>query len=154
MIFKMLVVELIIDLALLFSYQSCCKIICLFICDSHCRIAEQLMYVSKQTAHEIFLKNILQGFEKFIRILVLQKTPRISQDVHVEPFWKRCDMCNLNYDIIGKMETFTKDSNYILENTGMNASKINVEEKVDWLLSLLRFEFQAGRSYHTAQNCI
>ena len=40
-------------------------------------------------------------------------------------------MCNLNYDIIGKMETFTKDSNYILENTGMNASKINVEEKVD-----------------------
>ena len=61
---------------------------------------------------------------------MLQKTPRISQDVHVEPFWKRCDVCNLNYDIIGKMETFTKDSNYILENTGMNASKINVEEKV------------------------
>ena len=77
---------------------------------------------------------------------MLQKTPKISQDVHVEPFWKRCDMCNLNYDIIGKMETFTKDSNYILENTGMNASKINVEEKVDWLLSLLRFEFQAGHS--------
>ena len=75
---------------------------------------------------------------------MLQETSRISQDVHVEPFWKRCDMCNLNYDIIGKMETFTKDSNYILENTGMNASKINVEEKVDWLLSLLRFEFQAG----------
>ena len=74
---------------------------------------------------------ILQGFEKFIRILVLQKTPKISQDVHVEHFWKRCDMCNLNYDIIGKMETFTKDSNYILENTGMNASKIDVEEKVD-----------------------
>ena len=61
----------------------------------------------------------------------MQKTPKISQDVHVEPFWKRCDMCNLNYNIIGKMETFTKDSNYILENTGMNASKINVEEKVD-----------------------
>ena len=28
-------------------------------------------------------------------------------------------MCNLNYDIIGKMETFTKDSKYILENTGI-----------------------------------
>ena len=80
---------------------------------------------------KIFFSNILQGFEKFIRILVLQKTSRISQDVHVEPFWKRCDICNLNYDIIGKMETFTKDSKYILVNTGMNASKINVEEKVD-----------------------
>ena len=77
---------------------------------------------------------------------MLQETPKISQDVHVEPFWKRCDMCNLNYNIIGKMETFTKDSNYILENTGMNASKINVEEKVDWLLSLIRFEFQAWHS--------
>ena len=83
---------------------------------------------------------------------MLQETSRISQDVHVEPFWKRCDMCNLNYNIIGKMETFTKDSNYILENTGMNASKINVEEKVDWLLTLIRFEFQAwhsNRSIHT-----
>ena len=70
-----------------------------------------------------------QAFERFIQILIAQENRNIINDVHVMPFWKRCDMCNLNYDLIGKMETFTQDSNYIMEKIGMKSPKIVVAEK-------------------------
>ena len=38
-------------------------------------------------------------------------------------------MCNLKYDLIGKMETFTQDSNYIMEKIGMKSPKIVADEK-------------------------
>ena len=43
-------------------------------------------------------------------------------DPHLHPFWNECNYCNLNYEVIGKMETFTNDSNYIMAKTGMRPS--------------------------------
>ena len=34
-------------------------------------------------------------------------------DTHLEFFWRKCDVCNLNYDIIGKVETSLDDNRYI-----------------------------------------
>ena len=45
------------------------------------------------------------------------------------PFWKRCDTCNLDYHFIGKMETFSQDSKYIMEKVGIDDPKIVIEEK-------------------------
>ena len=44
-------------------------------------------------------------------------------------FWKNCDLCNLNYQFIGKIETFEKDSKYVMERVGMNTSKIPEKNK-------------------------
>ena len=33
---------------------------------------------------------------------------KFSQNSHVMSYWKKCDMCHIRYDIIGKMETFNK----------------------------------------------
>ena len=38
-------------------------------------------------------------------------------------------MCQINYDIIGKMESFSMDSKYIMDKTGMNSTKVKLEEK-------------------------
>ena len=43
-------------------------------------------------------------------------------DTHLHAFWSSCNYCHLNYEVIGKMETFTNDSNYIMAKTGMRPS--------------------------------
>ena len=48
-----------------------------------------------------------QAFKKFVKLLTKKK---ITKDAHIEPYWKRCDVCRLKYEIIGKMETFDADS--------------------------------------------
>ena len=51
-----------------------------------------------------------KSFENFVKLIIERKL----DDVHVELFWKRCGMCNMGYDIIGKMETFSTDSKFIM----------------------------------------
>ena len=53
-----------------------------------------------------------------MRLLVENKL----KDVHLKPFWNHCKYCYLDYEVIGKMETFTNDSNYIMSKTGMKPS--------------------------------
>ena len=69
-------------------------------------------------------------FERFIRILIAQENSEIIDDIHVMPFWKRCDTCNLDYRFIGKMETFSQDAKFIMEKVGINDPKIVLEDKV------------------------
>ena len=61
-----------------------------------------------------------QAFERFVTLLVEKKLGEV--DPHIEPFWRACDYCYLDYEVIGKMDTFTNDSNYIMSKTGMRAS--------------------------------
>ena len=57
------------------------------------------------------LFSISQAFEKFATLLVEKK---IKADPHIEPLWSRCGLCYLDIDVIGKMETFEMDSNYLV----------------------------------------
>lgn len=57
-----------------------------------------------------------QAFEKFVKLIIKKK---LDNDPHVKSFWKKCDMCRLNYDIIGKMTSFDQDSKFILEQAGI-----------------------------------
>lgn len=36
-------------------------------------------------------------------------------DVHIQSFASRCNICSLNYDFIGKMETFDQDLRHIIQ---------------------------------------
>ena len=34
-------------------------------------------------------------------------------------YWQKCDMCHIRYDIIGKMESFYKDSKFVVDKANM-----------------------------------
>ena len=36
-----------------------------------------------------------------------------NADPHLNFFWRKCDMCNIEYDVIGKAETSKEDLDYI-----------------------------------------
>ena len=44
-------------------------------------------------------------------------------------YWKKCDMCHIRYDIIGKMETFYKDSEFVIDKANVTLLKPLLEEK-------------------------
>ena len=44
-------------------------------------------------------------------------------------YWKKCDMCHIRYDIIGKMETFYKDSRYVVNKANITLLMPLPEEK-------------------------
>ncbi|XP_033736670.1 carbohydrate sulfotransferase 11-like [Pecten maximus] len=60
-------------------------------------------------------------FTEFLKYAVNAETTGRHRDVHVASLWETCSPCHVNYDIIGKMETFKDDTTYILEklNLGM-----------------------------------
>lgn len=41
-------------------------------------------------------------------------------DIHWIPFYRRCDYCNIDYDFIGKVETFNEDVKFIFEKSGLD----------------------------------
>ena len=36
------------------------------------------------------------------------------KDPHLRPYWEKCDVCALDFDAIGKTESWTEDTAYIL----------------------------------------
>ena len=41
-------------------------------------------------------------------------------DCHFQPFTRRCPYCELDYEIIGKTETFEEDISYVLEKQNLS----------------------------------
>ena len=73
-------------------------------------------YVIQSCVYVLTCKNdcfffFLQSFENFVKLIIERKL----DDEHVELFWKHCGMCNMDYDIIGKMETSLTDTKFIME---------------------------------------
>lgn len=44
-------------------------------------------------------------------------------------YWQKCDMCHIRYDMIGKMETFLQDSQYIIQKSNMTKLLPSLREK-------------------------
>ena len=64
-------------------------------------------------------KGKIPNFDQFVDfVLSLKSQPQL--DAHLEFYWRKCDMCNIAYDIIGKTETSTKDMEYINEKVMMH----------------------------------
>ena len=52
-----------------------------------------------------------------------------QMDIHLTPFYRRCDYCNIDYDFIGKVETFNEDVKFIFEKSGLNKTLKNQYNK-------------------------
>ena len=52
-------------------------------------------------------------------------------DFHFLPMTKMCGFCLVDYDFIGKMETWERDASFILQRTGLSSSKEASEEVVN-----------------------
>ncbi|KAM8920873.1 carbohydrate sulfotransferase 9-like [Pelodytes ibericus] len=52
-------------------------------------------------------------FEEFSRYVIEKNPP--YRDTHWMPMYQLCDPCNIQYDIVGKLETMTKDSDLVLK---------------------------------------
>ena len=54
--------------------------------------------------------NNLPNFDQFVDFILHREH---EHDPHIEYFWRKCDMCRIHYDVIGKVETTVADTNYI-----------------------------------------
>ena len=45
-----------------------------------------------------------------------------SKDMHWIPQWRLCNLCRINFDFIGHMETVKTDAAYVIAKIGLNAS--------------------------------
>ena len=55
-------------------------------------------------------------FAEFIKYLGHLRDVRGSFNPHWEPFYRRCDPCNIQYDVIGKLETMVNDVDQVLRD--------------------------------------
>lgn len=55
-------------------------------------------------------------FPEFVRFIV-QENP-YYRDTHWKPMFQLCDPCNIQYDIIGKIESITRDADFVLKTIG------------------------------------
>ena len=83
---------------------------------------------------------------------------------HWRPFTFKCNYCDINYDVIGRMETWNEDLNYIIQKAGLqkvfpinkantshiNASKLNTKEKTREYFTKLS-QIQKEDLYHMFQ---
>ena len=82
----------------------------------------EMLCLSKRKPHfkELF---IVQAFHRFVALLTDTKLEsnllfagqRGGGNVHLEYFWRRCDLCHIHFDVVANLETFQLDSQYILD---------------------------------------
>ena len=61
-------------------------------------------------------------FSEFVTYLL--RTPVSEYNDHWVPYWLHCHLCQLEYDVIGKMETLREDIQFITERSGLK--EVNV----------------------------
>ncbi|XP_046578870.1 carbohydrate sulfotransferase 14-like [Haliotis rubra] len=90
-------------------------------------------------------------FEEYIKYINTLNSKRF--DVHLRPVAYVCDPCAVDYDVIGKIETFQDDTRYILKRTGsydqdIKFKDMSTEYKVDYIVdSVVRtFALKSGWS--------
>ncbi|XP_046546270.1 carbohydrate sulfotransferase 9-like isoform X2 [Haliotis rubra] len=79
---------------------------------------------------------------------------------HLIPTTGKCDVCSVDYDVIGKMETFTNDAMYILNRTGLLGKQIvfydmRTEHEVDYIIDAVVRGFRLKHVKRSAWiNCV
>ncbi|KAK7473854.1 hypothetical protein BaRGS_00034905 [Batillaria attramentaria] len=63
-------------------------------------------------------------FSEFVNAMMLRSTA-LAADGHFTPIEKHCLPCEIRYDVIGKMETFRRDTEYILGKVGHNLTLLS-----------------------------
>eukprot|EP00092_Neocalanus_flemingeri_P001473 GFUD01001571.1.p1 GENE.GFUD01001571.1~~GFUD01001571.1.p1 ORF type:complete len:397 (+),score=102.82 GFUD01001571.1:352-1542(+) len=63
-------------------------------------------------------------FSEFVDYLL--RVPVVQFNDHWVPYWLHCHVCEMEYDIIGKMETIAEDMDFIAEESGLAAANISL----------------------------
>ena len=63
-------------------------------------------------------------FSEFVEYLL--RTPVDQYNDHWVPYWLHCHICDIEYDVIGKMETINEDIDFITEQSGLAAFNISL----------------------------
>ena len=63
-------------------------------------------------------------FSEFVDYLL--RTPVDQFNDHWVPYYLHCHLCEIEYDVIGKMETFKDDSDFITEESGLASYNITL----------------------------
>ncbi|XP_064615326.1 carbohydrate sulfotransferase 11-like [Liolophura sinensis] len=72
--------------------------------------------------------NILQGrscavdvsFAEFFRFVVFSVEKNVAVDPHFIPMYQSCRPCEIKYEFLGKMDTFWRDTNFLLHERGLD----------------------------------
>ena len=73
---------------------------------------ESIFSHTRLSNHELQVLNGMPNFDQFIEFVLFDRHAK-ENDPHLEFFWRKCDMCNIHYDVIGKKETSAEDMKYI-----------------------------------------
>ena len=61
----------------------------------------------------------IPNFDQFVSfVLSMHDQPELNS--HLEFYWRKCDMCNIHFDVIGKVETVHQDMQYIFSKVRDN----------------------------------
>ncbi|KAH8282916.1 hypothetical protein KR054_010720 [Drosophila jambulina] len=60
-------------------------------------------------------------FEEFVRFLIAEHAAGKKFDEHWAPIYSFCTPCSVNFTIIGKTETFQRDSEFIIRQAGLES---------------------------------
>ncbi|XP_017132290.1 carbohydrate sulfotransferase 11 [Drosophila elegans] len=60
-------------------------------------------------------------FEEFVRFLIAEQAAGKRFDEHWAPVYSFCTPCSVNFTIIGKTETFQRDSEFIIRQAGLES---------------------------------
>lgn len=95
-------------------------------------LAKKYAYVYSHYANKILnLSSPLQvakhrrpTFSEFVDYLLSVHVTQFND--HWVPYWLHCHVCEMEYDIIGKMETITEDMEFIAKESGLAAANISL----------------------------
>lgn len=64
-------------------------------------------------------------FKEFLQFVVQHYKSGGRFDEHWSPIYQFCTPCSINYTLIAKMETFERDSEYIIRQAGLETLLLN-----------------------------
>lgn len=64
-------------------------------------------------------------FKEFIRFVIDSHRNGRHFDEHWSPIYSFCTPCSINYTMIAKVETFQRDTEYIIRQTGLETLLLN-----------------------------
>ncbi|XP_070205677.1 uncharacterized protein [Littorina saxatilis] len=68
-------------------------------------------------------------FPEFIKYVIRnERSNDLHRDTHFVPSYDQCKPCDYHYDVIGKMETFSKDASLVVAQLGFNISQSTLKE--------------------------
>ena len=89
------------------------------------------------------------SFQEFIMFVILKVARGENLNEHSQPIYKLCSPCHSRFEVLGKSETFEKDSEYIFNTFGLRevsnkvSYTLNVEEKIKMLIKY-NFDLQSS----------